>query len=131
MDGVRWRARFRRGRAILLIGALAALCFSVGEGLRLTPFPAPSRPEAAAPDGRPEVAELRAAQPHEYGPLDKPTQFQQYGKRKAQDDQCPPSQVIRKPAAYPPHCLVAQPRVALTSGPPVERAAGRAPPHTA
>jgi hypothetical protein len=107
------------------------LCFSVGEGLRLMPFPAPARSEAAAPDGRLKIAELRAAQPHEYGPLDKPTQSHKRGKRPTQDDQFPPSQIIRKPAAYLLRCPATQPRVALTSGPPVERAAGRAPPHTA
>ncbi len=95
-------AGFSRGRALLLVGAIASLCFSVGEGLRLTPFPASAPAGAGVPEGRLGVAELREARPHEYGPLDKPSQAQKRGKRQTPDCQCPPSQGVRKPAARLP-----------------------------
>ena len=108
-------AKSGRGRMILLIGVIASLCFSVGEGLRLTPFPVSALPEAAAQDDRLKVAELREASLHKYGPLDKPTQAQKRGKRQSLDCVCPPSQSIRKPTAYLVHSSCVHPLVAATS----------------
>jgi hypothetical protein len=115
-------AGFRRGRALLLVGAILSLCFSVGEGLRLTPFPVSALAGAGAPDGRLGVAELREARPREYGPLDKPSQAQKRGKRQTPDCQCPPSQSARKPAARLlrsscPHTPVAVTSALLAAGP--------------
>jgi len=115
MKGTTGMAKARRGRTILLIGVIAGLCFSVGEGLRLTPFPASALAEAAASDDRPKVAELREAWLHEHGPLDKPSQYQKRGKRQTPDCECPPSPSIRKPTAYLLHSSCAHPSVAITS----------------
>jgi hypothetical protein len=115
MKGTTGTAKSRRGRTLLLIGVIASLCFSVGEGLRLTPFPVSALAEAAAPDDQLKVAELREARLHKYGPLDKPTQAQKRGKRQTPDCQCPPSQSICKPTAYLLHSSCAHPPIAVTS----------------
>lgn len=128
MGGTRYTAGFRRGRAALLIGVIAALCFSVGEGLRLTPFPAPAPAEAGGSDGRLKLAELREARPHEYGPLDKPSQAQKRGKRQTPDCQCPPSQSIRKPGARLLTSSRALPPVAVNSTPLAAGHTDRGPP---
>ena len=112
MKGIAWS---RLMRTILLIGVIASLCFSVGEGLRLTPFPVSALAESAQPDGRLKVAELREARLHKYGPLDKPTQAQKRGKRQTPEYQYPPSQSTRKPTAYQLHSPCAHPPVAVTS----------------
>jgi hypothetical protein len=86
-------------RAILLIGVVASLCFSAGEGLRLTPFPVSPQAWAAAPDDRLNVAASRGTSLHKYGPLDKPSQaqVQKRGKRQSPDCECPPAQNTHKP----------------------------------
>jgi hypothetical protein len=86
-------------RAILLIGVIASLCFSAGEGLRLTPFPMSASAGAAVPDVRLNVAAARGTSLHKYGPLDKPSQAQaqKRGKRQSPDCECPPSQNTSKP----------------------------------
>ena len=131
MEGTRFTARLRRGRTLLLIGVIASLCFSVGEGLRLTPFPVSPLAQAGAPDGRLKVTELREARPHKYGPLDKPTQAQKRGKRQTPDCQCPPSQSIRKPTAHLLHRGCVRPIVAGASPPLTAGPADRAPPPAA
>ena len=86
-------------RPILLIGVIASLCFSAGEGLRLTPLPVSALAGAVAPDARLNVAASRGISLDEYGPLDKPSQaqVQKRGKRQSLDCECPPAQNIRKP----------------------------------
>ena len=128
MKDTKGTAKSGRGRMILLIGVIASLCFSVGEGLRLTPFPVSALAEAAAPDDRLKVAELQEARLHQYGPLDKPTQAQKRGKRQTPDCQCPPPLSIRKPTAYMLHSSCAYPPVAVTSTLLIAEPAGRAPP---
>lgn len=128
MKGAKGRAKAHRGRTILLIGVIAALCFSVGEGLRLTPFPVSALAEAGAPDGRLKVSELREARPHEYGPLDKPTQAQKCGKRQTPDYQCPPSRSVRNPTPYPLRSSNSHPTVAITSTPLTAEPTDRGPP---
>lgn len=74
--------------SVILILVIASLCFSVGEGLRLTPFPlsALTRTEAAN-----VLLEAKADQIslHKYGPLNVPTQNQKRNKRQAIDFACP------------------------------------------
>lgn len=84
---------------MLLIGVIAGLCFSAGEGLRLTPLPLSPQAGAAAPDARVNVAASRRTSLHEYGPLDKPSQaqVQKRGNRQSPDCECPPAQDTRKP----------------------------------
>lgn len=86
-------------RAILLIGVVVSLCFSAGEGLRLTPIPVSPQAGAAEPDARLHAAASRGTSLHKYGPLDKPSQaqVQKRGKRESTDCECPPAQNTRKP----------------------------------
>lgn len=116
---------------ILLIGVITSLCFTVGEGLSLTPFPVSALAEPAQPGGGLQVAELREARPHKYGPLDKPTQAQKRGKRQTPEGEYPPSQNTRKPIAYQlyspcPHLPAAVTSTLLSAGP-----ADRGPPFAA
>ena len=118
---------------ILLVGVIAGLCFSAGEGLRLTPFPVSAPAQAATRSARTEVAASRGALLHRYGPLDKPSQsqVQKRGKRQTPDCDRPPSQNFRK---LPPDTLHGSGvRCAAASVPTrsVKRPAGRAPPYAA
>ena len=120
-------------RAILLIGVIASLCFSAGEGLRLTPFPVSPQAGAAAPDARLNVAASRGASLHKYGPLDKPSQAQaqKRGKRQSPDCDCPPAQNTRKLPADLLYGSGVHPPQAFTPTSSIARPAGRAPPRTA
>ena len=66
--------------SVLTAVKIAALCFSVGEGLRLTPFPVPSfddyRNHRLSVTSRASKTSLS-----QYGPLDVPTQNQKRSKR--------------------------------------------------
>jgi hypothetical protein len=71
-------------RMIILIGVLASLCFSVGEGLRLLPLPPPPlRPNECA-HTRPHIKSPSAATLNQFqsGSLCQPTQAQKNLKRK-------------------------------------------------
>jgi hypothetical protein len=68
----------------VIILTLAALCFSVGEGLRLTPFPVSQSVETG-------TAGVLRSSVHRYGPLDVPAQAQKRSKRFAIDLSCPVS----------------------------------------
>jgi len=69
----------------LLAVIIGSLCFSVGEGMRLTPFPntslAPVHNASELMDAG-TIDELSVAK---YGPLDVPAQTQKRGKRQAPD----------------------------------------------
>jgi hypothetical protein len=84
-------------RAILSVGVVVSLCFSAGEGLRLTPFPVSPQMGVAAPDARLNVAAPRGTSLNKYGPLGKPSpaQVQKRGKRQSLDCECPPAQNAR------------------------------------
>lgn len=66
---------------VLIIGSL---CFSVGEGLRLTPFPtaASSQQESGTLSVAKDTAKLNLSK---YGPLDVPSQLQKRTKRQTID----------------------------------------------
>jgi len=68
---------------LIIVLTLVALCFSVGEGLRLTPF------TEAATDS--SVAGASHLSVHQYGPLNVPAQAQKRSKRIALDLSCPVS----------------------------------------
>ena len=117
-------------RAIILIGVIACLCFSVGEGLRLTPFPVSAHGEAKATDTDTECNTTASYETslRKYGPLDVPTRVQKRGKRQTVDYGYAPSHANRASATY---------QVVLTNdGEPVHivsllfrsRVTGRAPP---
>lgn len=130
MKGAELTTRLRLVRAILLIGVIASLCFSVGEGLRLTPFPVSPQAGAAAPDARLNVAASQGTSLYKYGPLDKPTQAQaqKRGKRQSPDCECPPAQNTHEPNDD----LLQDPDirgpVSFTSTHPISEPADRAPP---
>jgi hypothetical protein len=65
--------------AALLVVIVGSLCFSVGEGLRLTPFPllAQTQDASAATD----ISSATRSSLSQYGPLDVPTPTQKRGKR--------------------------------------------------
>jgi hypothetical protein len=66
---------------IIILLILAALCFSVGEGLRLTPFPVSQSVGV-------DTAGVSQSSVHKYGPLDIPAQAQKRSKRFAIDLSC-------------------------------------------
>jgi|GEM_PF-1256179 len=74
--------------ATLVAVIIGSLCFSVGEGLRLTPFPNPtfsSSQDAGDLDNAGTINEIAITK---YGPLDVPAQTQKRGKRHSVDLVC-------------------------------------------
>lgn len=113
--------------SVVLIGVIASLCFSVGEGLRLTPFPvsALTRAEPAI-----VLVEARASDQislYKYGPLDAPTQNQKRNKRHTVDFACPPTVGAREVPHYLSLSVAYEP-FDIVSVRFVSRPAGRAPP---
>lgn len=78
-------------RTIILSGIIGCLCFSVGEGLRLTPFPVSALPEEEATNTHRRATGSSGTSLHKYGPLDVPTRVQNRGKRQV-DYGNPPSE---------------------------------------
>jgi hypothetical protein len=68
---------------ILLIGVLASLCFSVGEGLRLLPLPQPPPRSDECVNARPRMTSPSAVMlnPFQAGSISQPTQAQKNFKR--------------------------------------------------
>jgi hypothetical protein len=116
-----------------LIVIIASLCFSMGEGLRLTPFPFTSvvpvkqtrvqLDAEASPD-----SPLYNASIYKYGPLSVPTQIQKRSKRQGVDFACVTSAGSREVSTYVSFSFDDEPfhgvSVAFVSRP-----AGRAPPY--
>jgi hypothetical protein len=111
--------------SVILIVVIAALCFSAGEGLRLTPFP------VSAPIG--ETSDTLLAKPaeqisnHKYGPLDVPTQHQKRNQRQAvsldflpTENSCAIANALHPSASHE----LSKPLSVLV----VSKSAGRAPP---
>ncbi|HKY43898.1 MAG TPA: hypothetical protein VJM50_12475 [Pyrinomonadaceae bacterium] len=93
---------------------IGSLCFSVGEGLRLTPF---------------SVSQLTEnAETSHYGPLDIPAQPQKRSKRQALDLACPDSEAGRNIAVIPLSYLFEYEPAGTGSLLFVPRHEGRAPP---
>ena len=69
--------------SVILIVVIASLCFSVGEGLRLTPFPISALVEVEARDTPLTIKTSGQISNHKYGPLDVPAQHQKRNKRQA------------------------------------------------
>lgn len=70
-------------RALLLVGVLAALCFSVGEGLRLLPIPISSSTGAGSSVYRGAAFTPTASAPSRFtpGPITTPVPAQKRGER--------------------------------------------------
>jgi len=75
---------------VIVIGIIASLCFSVGEGLRLTPFPSSALTRAETAKIPSDAKSWLENSLHKYGPLDVPTQTQKRSKRQAVDFAFPP-----------------------------------------
>ena len=110
----------------VLSGIIGALCFSVGEGLRLTPFPVSTLTQTHAAniidDRAPENTSLT-----KYGPLDVPAQTQKRNKRQVVDFACAAAaatyQVVLAPAFLSGYKSVDVRSVLF-----IARPSGRAPP---
>ena len=76
-------SRFMRTSA--LAGVLAGLCFSVGEGLRLRPFPISSMTESGAVTAASHFQASHESVSARYGPVYTPARLQQRNKREAVD----------------------------------------------
>lgn len=78
-------------RLILVIGVLASLCFSVGEGLRLLPLPELSHPLSENAHTRPHITTPSAYALNQFqaGSITQPPQAQKTLKRK--QAQCTPA----------------------------------------
>jgi hypothetical protein len=74
------RTKFCFMRLIIIVGVIGCLCFSVGEGLRLRPFPVSTLGESDATN--PQHNASRETSLCNYGPLDLPTPLQSRGKRR-------------------------------------------------
>lgn len=74
--------------AALLAVIIGSLCFSVGEGMRLTPFPNPSLAPIRDSGEIIDAGTLDELSVAKYGPLDVPAQTQKRGKRQALDLVC-------------------------------------------
>jgi hypothetical protein len=74
--------------AVVLSLTMIALCFSVGEGLRLTPFPL-SQGIQVAPATNSSIAGSAQVSVYTYGLLNAPAQLQKRSKRFAIDLACP------------------------------------------
>lgn len=83
-------------RTTLLVGVIACLCFSVGEGLRLRPFPVSALAESATTNIQPNATASYETSLCKYGPLDVPTRVQKRGKRQVVDYGNAPSQNSRE-----------------------------------
>ncbi|MDQ3665461.1 MAG: hypothetical protein M3410_02470 [Acidobacteriota bacterium] len=113
--------------SVMMIVVIASLCFSVGEGLRLTPFPLSSLSQVESTNVLFDAKTSHETSAYKYGPLDVPTQIQKRSKRQAVDFACPPSRGVHKLLSY---------LYPLSDGGPVHivsvlfvlRPAGRAPP---
>jgi hypothetical protein len=119
-------------RMILLIGVLASLCFSVGEGLRLLPLPhLPPRP-CECVDTRASMTSPSAAPLNQFqaGSISQPPQAQKDLKRK--QAQCAPTSPCNLPL---PNSLRlpsgAEWRTGFYLAGSASMKAGRAPPRTA
>ena len=113
--------------SVVVIEVIASLCFSVGEGLRLTPFPVSALTSAEPAIVLVEAKASDQISLYKYGPLDVRTQNQKRNKRQVVHFACPPTVGVREI----PHYLslsVARETFDKVSVRFVSRPAGRAPP---
>lgn len=106
---------------------IASLCFSVGEGLRLTPFPTSNLARAEAANVLSEAKVSDQTSLYKYGPLDVPAQSQKRNKRQALDLAGPPTVAARE-IPNNLYLLATSEPLDVLCVPSVSRPAGRAPP---
>lgn len=68
-----------------MVGVIACLCFSVGEGLRLRPFPVFALEESEGTSTQPNATASHETSLYKYGPIDVPTRVPKPGKRQVVD----------------------------------------------
>ncbi|CAN5767363.1 hypothetical protein BH20ACI3_BH20ACI3_22210 [soil metagenome] len=113
--------------SIILMVVIASLCFSIGEGLRLTPFPISNLTRAEAANVLLGVRVSDQNSLSKYGPLDVPTLTQKRNKRQALDLAGPPTLSSREIPNYFRRTAANEP-IDIISSLLVSRPAGRAPP---
>lgn len=119
--------RFQIMPPAILVVIIASLCFSVGEGLRLTPFPISAITRVEGPNVLLDAGLSHETSPHKYGPLDVPTQTQKRNKRQAIHFVCLPTGVDRELPTFL-CCSSDDEPTHVVSVLFVSRPAGRAPP---
>lgn len=85
MLSTRREALSRFMRTTVLVGVLAGLCFSVGEGLRLRPFPISSMAESGVTTAESHCQGSQGFVSARYGPVYTPARVQNRNKRVAVD----------------------------------------------
>lgn len=110
-------------RQLILLGVIACLCFSVGEGLRLTPFPVSTLSESNVAKVRSEVIPLFMN-----GPVDVPTWAQKREKRQVVDYGNPQGDSHRELTACQRFLVSSYKSVPLVSSLSGSLITGRAPP---
>ena len=85
MLSTRRQAMFTLMRTTVLVGVLAGLCFSVGEGLRLRPFPISGIAVSGVTTVESHFQVSHKSLSARYGPVYTPTRVQSRNKREAVD----------------------------------------------
>lgn len=116
------------GRTALLVSVIACLCFSVGEGLRLRPFPVSAFTESEAPNTQLNATASYETSLYKYGPLDVPTRVQNRGKRQVVDYASSASQTSRELTSHQILLSTAEEPAGIVSHLFRSRLSGRAPP---
>ena len=111
---------------VLMAVIVGSLCFSVGEGLRLTPFPVSIQLQVEELHGL-SVAKDAGGLTRTYGPLDVPSQLQKRSKRQTTDFGPKPQAESSEAVAFISYRFE-DTSVQLRSSQRVLRPAGRAPP---
>ena len=107
---------------------VVSLCFSVGEGLRLTPFPVSNQLQIEEPYGFYFAKDDGGVTRSTYGPLDVPAHVQKRSKRQTTDFGAQPLAESSRDVAVIQHHVEDQ-SVQLRSSLFISRPAGRAPPY--
>ena len=119
---------FRFVRRVIVLGVLACLCLSVGEGLRLRPFPISTLATALARDTQPNKSIKHENSRRKYGPLDVPARILTRSKRQALDYAKPSFQANDQLATHGLLFFGSSELEGIVSDPVASIAQGRAPP---
>lgn len=119
----------RSGKPLLLLVCIvAALCFSAGEGLRLTPFPANNLAGNTLQEGQLGDRGTGETSTPKYGPIDLPKRTQARSKHKVFDVDCLSVPIaVSSPSRFYNLCDVSNPPK-IASFQMISRARDRAPP---
>ena len=120
-------AKFPRWSVALTALIIGSLCFSVGEGLRLTPFPVSTFSQVRETNGLAPTNETGDSSVAKYGPLGVPSQVQKRSKRQTTDFAVEPLLADRQFVTVTAH-YSADDSSQLRSALFVSRPTGRAPP---